>query len=115
MSESRLLARKSNTDEMRVYQDLSRPSRRGRSDFDDGLCHVLTTTRRFRFDGVQQGRPLIVRGDVADLQIVTVWRHRVVTLVGGNMNVIAGGGVRLRFEAAFLERCLHPIRVPGRD
>ena len=56
-------------------------------DFDDVLCHALTTIRRFRFDRVRQSQPLIVR-DIADLQVVTVRRGRVITLVGCDVNIV---------------------------
>src|SRR5580765_6266223 len=70
--------------------------------------------RRARFYGVRQGQPVIV-GDIADLQIVTVGRGGVITLEGGDVNVVASGGVDARSEAALFEFRLHPTGIPWRD
>ena len=56
----------------------------------------------FGLDCVRQGQPIIVR-DIADLQIVTVGRSRVITLKRSDVNVIAGGRVNSRPQAAFLD------------
>src|SRR5579864_250421 len=52
---------------------------------------------------------------VADLQIETVWRHRVIALVGCGLNRFIAAGVYLRGQSSLLQRGLHLRWLERRD
>src|SRR5262245_19487338 len=74
----------------------------------------LAARRRLRPDRVRQRTAVVVR-HVADLQVVPVGRGGVIALERGDVNLVAGGRVDLRAQAAFLELRLDPVGVPRLD
>jgi hypothetical protein len=54
-------------------------------------------------------------GNIADLQVVSVGRRGVITVISSGLNIVLGGSVNLRFQAAFFELRLQSLRVPRRD